>query len=296
MASKYKRSPAKPKQSTTTTKPMENTESKAPEEKTTHEQHKDFVKAAEDSVKPNNEPTLENFDNVTSFDNPTIEREYTSAGFKTGNAGTGNGGTPPPNQPPIGDFEPTPPSPDGDPDYAPPHEPEPDQPNAEGFKIPAGSLEDMVDTGAVALNYLIGKFAGFMVNVKIKPQYHSIRDNKARAIDIIKDFNEKSVEKLKLSHEEIEMLKGPLVKVLQEKGLKGTTPTQDLLIAAGLIVIGKGKDFMEIKHDRNKLQDHFDSMIQYMRNDFKNDTTKEDITPPPADEEQEPIFTHAEEV
>lgn len=292
MASKYKRTPAKPKQSNTT-KPMEKTESTAPEEKNTHEQHKDFLKAAEDSVKPTNEPTLENFDNVTSFDNPTIERAYTSDGFKKADGASAT--EPTPNQPPTGDFEPTPPPPD-DPDYVGTHEPKGDTNPGDPLKIPAGNAEELVKFGANALNFLIGNFVGKLVSVKIKPQYHSIKDNKTRAIDIIKEFNESSIEKIKLDDEDIAMLTPPLVKLLQEKGIRGLTPGEELMLAIAMIGAKKVKAIMEIRAESKRLENHFDSMIQYMRNDFKNDTTKEDITPPPADTEQEPIFTHAEEV
>jgi hypothetical protein len=302
MTSKYKKSPPKPKKETNPNPPMENEKPNA-EEKSTHEQHKEFVKSAEESMKQSNEPTPENFDNVTSFDNPTIEREYTSAGYKKGegaqSAGSINNGSTNAAEgtahAPIDDFEPSPPPPD-DENYADTHNPnEGGAGDGDPLKIPSGNAEDLIDFGANALNFLIGNFAGKLVSVKIRPQYHSIKDNKTRAIDIITEFNEKSVEKIKLDDEDIAMLKPPLVKLLQEKGIRGLTPGEELMLAIAMIAAKKVKAIVEIRSESKKLQEHFDSMIQYMRQDFKKDA-KEDITPPPSGDEGEIPLTPTEEV
>jgi len=301
MASKYYRGPKKPRTNQTAPSNDAGTQTQPPmeeQEKTIHDQHKDFVKAAEESVKQPSEPVLENFDNVTSFDNPTIEREYTSAGFKKGEgaqaASSINNGAPQNDAPPANDaFEPSPPPPD-DENYADTHNPnESAGANGDPLKIPTGNAEDLIDFGANALNFLIGNFAGKLVSVKIKPEYRSIKDNKSRAIDIIAEFNEKSVEKLKLDDEDIAMLKPPLVKLLQEKGIRGLTPGEELMLAIAMIGAKKVKIVMEIRSDSKKLEAHFDSMINYMRQDFKNDK-KEDITPPPSEDENIP-FVEAEE-
>lgn len=298
--SKYlKNTPRKPQtQAPTETKNnMENTEKpnnqvpETPTEKTIHEQHKEFVKAAESSVKNTNEPVLETtFKKTEEFVHPyaipVIEREYTTQGIKkepttaqpssTGSASSQQASAPSSDA----GFEPTPPPIEDDPNYAGEHKPdETTGVGGEGMNIPAGSAGELVDWGAKSLNFVIGNFAGLLINLKIKPEYHSIRDNRQKAVDIISEFNTKNVEKLKLDADDIAMLKPPLVKLLQEKGIRGLTPAEELMLAIALIAAKKVKAIAEMKSESKKLQAHFDSMIKYMKgnNDSEptNSTNKE---------------------
>lgn len=303
MAGKYLRTPArkpKAKPAETTRNQPSSSEALAKDEKITtnntpameeapiEEQYKDFRKAAEESAKPNtsaNEPVLDTSFKKTApdpkaseashpFETPTIERDYTDAGIK--NKATA---TPPPQQSagaqqtastqqPITDtFEPTPPPPDDDPSYADTHNPQ-DGPQGEGLgtmNIPRGSAEDLIEFGAKAINYLIGNFAGLLVGVKIRAEYHSIRDEQTSAANMIKEFNDESVEKLKLDSEDMAMLKPPLVKLLQEKGLRGLTTGEELGVALLFIAAKKGKQVMEIKAEGKRLEARFAEMTQYMK-------------------------------
>lgn len=313
MARKYFRKPSKPK-NTTQQQAQSNSTTTMADQKTnaedtagenqnnTHEQHKEFLKAAEDSVKKNaNEPILETTakkaESFHIYETPTIEREYTTQGIKKEPASVNSdAGSSIPPKPPTdstasasaqNNFEPTPPPVD-DPDYADTHNPS-EEDKKPGFKIPAGKLEDMVDMGAKALNYLIAKFGGLLVRIKIKPEYHSIRDNKKALVDIITEFNDKAIEKLKLTEEEIEMIRGPLVKILHEKGITGTTPQTDLIIALLVVCAGKAKDIVEIKSEGKKITNHFDSMIRYMRGE--KEPAEENQTPPKQTTSEEKIET-----
>lgn len=305
---KYNTAPRAKKQAPEAIKPTNDTPMEPTPNNEVHEQHKEFLKASEDSLKQSNEPILEtNFKKAEAIDHPfevpTIEREYTTQGIKkepTPNTSSSGSGSKPPQEPPVNstesasqssnNFEATPP-PEDDENYAETHNPNEGEETGDPLKIPSGNAEDLVDFGANALNFIIGNFAGAFINVKIKPEYHSIRDNKDRAVDIIKQFNDSSVEKLKFDAEDIKMLKGPLVKLLQEKGIRGLTPAEELMLALAMIAAKKVKAFVEIRSESKKLQNHFDSMIRYMKGEqepVKEEKTKQN------DSEEE--FTEVEEV
>lgn len=280
-------------------KPMEPTNAQNPEEKPIHEQHKDFLKSAEETVEKN-KPQLENVDNATTFENPTIERDYNTAGYKKPEGAEPEFSPTNPTETATGktEFEATPP-PKDDPDYADPHIPSDTQDDGLPFTFPEGSAEDMVDMGAGVLNYLIEKYSPIFMAIKIRPEYYTIRDNRKSAIDIISEFNDKAKTVLQLSDKEISMLKKPIVKLLAEKGIKGMTPSQELLAVALVIVAGKAKDMADFRNERKQMQNHFDSMIKYMRAEkgFKEPETDTQFTAsaPPVSDDDLP-FTPTEEI
>lgn len=319
MARKYLKGPSRPKknkpaqsinnaQNTNQQNQQTMAENKSSEEtsKPIEEQHKEFVKAAEESVKQNsaNEPVLDTSfkkqaETQHPFETPTIERAYTDSGIKSG--ATQNaaqqaesiGGQSNTVNSSTQEFEPSPPPPEDDPNYADTHQPNDTSGDLNSMNIPRGSAEELVKWGAKTLNYLIGNFGSLIINIKIKPEYHSIRDHETTAAKIIKEFNESNAEKLKLDDEDIAMLTPPIVRLLQEKGIKGLTAGEELMLAVAMVAAKKVKVIVEIRGEGKRLEKRFDSMIQYMSG-FKQQepASKETETP----QEQEPITVVAEEV
>lgn len=288
------------------------TKQMAEENDNIHDKHKEFRDKAAESAEPvketvNNEPVLENYQSAHPFESPTIERDYTTQGYKKdtpptqpqSNAGSGSqkppidGGTEP-TPPPMDDYEPTPP-PTDDPNYAGEHNINDGQaPGADPtnpFNIPAGSAEDLVDFGAKSLNFLIGNFAGLLVGIKVKPEYYSIKDNRERAVDIIKQWNDNAVEKLKLDAEDVAMLKGPLVKILQQKGIRGLTPGEELLLACALIAAKKVRIIAELRNDKKQFISRLDNIVKNMKGPTVD--PQPEATAPPSDE---PETVEVEEV
>lgn len=270
-----RRKQAKPKPST-----EQGTGTEKP--KSLEEQHKEFRDSAMETVKPNETPTPK-IDNQVElegsikvdlynepFATPTIERDYTDAGINTNKTAqpkvqTADKGNIPPQKPPVngteappaGDFEPTPPSgdfeptpPADDPDYAGEHNPNPGD-GTSPFNIPSGSANDLVDFGAQGLNYLIGAFGPMIFGVKLRAEFYNFEG----MIDDIKKHNEKHAERLKLDSEDIEMIRKPLVAMMQEKGIRGLTNGEQLLVAFLMIGVKKAKVIMEVKKE-NKIMEN----------------------------------------
>lgn len=234
-------------------------------EPTIAEQHEAFKEGMKQSM---HEITLE--DPITApqkpYSWPKIERAYTTDGIvdKPGQEAIN------PTQPQSTtskptDFKAQPPSsvfkadkpPKDDPKYAATQKMD-DKPNSDPFNVPTGNASELVDWGAQTLNYAIGKFGGLITDVKIIAEMYSIPG----VIERVKKHNERSLEALKLNKEEIEMLRKPLVAIMNEKGIRGLTNGEKLLMACGLIVMSKVKIFIEIKKQNRVLVEDIRDMIR----------------------------------
>lgn len=303
-----RRKPTKPKPST-----EQGTGTEKP--KSLEQQHKEFRDSAMETVKPteNQTPKIDNqveleggtkinLDNEP-FATPTIERDYTDAGINTNKTAQPKVQPEPKvnpqpanpkastEAPPAGDFEPTPPSgdfeptpPPGDDDSAPEHNPEAGD-GTSPFNIPSGSANDLVDFGAQGLNYLIGAFGPMIWGLKKHPQFYNFEG----MIEDIDEFNAKISEKLKIDSEDIEMLRKPLVAMMQEKGIRGLTNGEQLLVACLMIGVKKVKVVLEVKKEvkivEKKLFQRIDGVApQRTATDAKN---KNDDNEPPLVEAEE---------
>lgn len=305
-----KRKPTKPKPSTEQGTGTEN-------QKSLEQQHKEFRDSSMETVKPNenqtpkidNQVELEggtkiNLDNEP-FAKPTIERDYTDAGINTNKTAqpkvqTSDKGNIPPQKPPVngteappaGDFEPTPPSgdfeptppPSEDPDYVGEHNPEAGD-GTSPFNIPSGSANDLVDFGAQGLNYLIGVFGPLLVGVKLHPEFYNFKG----MVDDIKEHNEKNTERLKFDSEDIEMIRKPLVAMMQEKGIRGLTNGEQLLVAFLMIGVKKAKVIIEVRKE-NKIMEN--KWLDAIRGSAPQNKGSEKRQNPP----DEPPLVEAEEV
>lgn len=265
----------------------ENTDQKPkdPTEKSIEQQHKEFIKGGAEPIQKETTPQTQKLgppvDMTPELEKPalegsvfntsTVENDYISKNRGI-NTPLSNGQTtpPPPNTsdttsssnssnpsdtPP---WEPTqpPPAPDSAPEAnqgPPPNGMGGDQP----FTIPAGTAEETIQWGFEMFNYGIRNlFGGFLVDVKVGKQ-HLVR-LPASAIDpmsnLIKEKNEKNRERLTFTQEEINMIKRPLAKIMAEKGIRGLTPTEELAMAAIIIVGKKGKQIAEIRSENKILE------------------------------------------
>lgn len=258
---------------------------KDPNEKSTYEKHKEFIKDGIKTDGPSQNgppvdmtPSLEKPALEQSvFNTPTVENEYISK-----NRGLNTNTTPPPNgnannqsfnptEPPppggntnqsstasTGQWEPSEPPPVSAPDSAPEADQGPPPPGADGqpFTIPAGTAEETIQWGFDMFNYgIVNIFGGFVVDVKVGKQ-HLVK-LPASAIDpmtnLINEKNQKNRERLKFSQEEINMIKRPLAKIMAEKGVRGLTPTEELAMAAIIVIGKKGKEIAEIRSENKVL-------------------------------------------
>lgn len=263
-------------------KPVSTPKTSAQEpEKTIEQKHKEFRDSAMQTNKTEQNNTAPKIDNQVEleggtkinldsepFAKPTIERDYT-------NEGVGAPKQTPPKTPPVqqtakqtvdtppagdfeptpppasnGEFEPTPPPPDEDPDYVGEHNPNAGD-GTSPFNIPSGSANDLVDFGAQGLNYLIGVFGPLLVGVKLHPEFYNFNG----MVDDIKEHNAKNTERLKFDNEDIEMIRKPLVAMMQEKGIRGLTNGEQLLVAFLMIGVKKAKVIMEVRKE-NKIMEN----------------------------------------
>jgi hypothetical protein len=164
-----------------------------------------------------------------------------------------------PSGPPEPEFQPTPPQ-EGD---APEQEPvnASDDGSTEPFDLPTGTAEELIESGAKALNYLIDNYGDLMVGIKIHQDFYSIPN----AVPQIKEQNKRNIEKVKLNQTEINMLKKPLVKIMQEKGIRGLTPGEELIVAVVIIVAGKARAIYQIRQENKKLENNIIAEIRSMK-------------------------------
>lgn len=291
-------------------------------EKTIEQQHKEFRDSAMQTTKTdtndqNPTPKIDNQVeleggskiNLTDepFAKPTIERDYTDAGINSSKTSqqkaapvqqptakaavnTAPEGEFQPTPPTAGDgeFEPTPPTSDEDPDYVGEHNPDGGDATSP-FNIPSGSANDLVDFGAQGLNYLIGVFGPLLVGVKLHPEFYNFKG----MVDDIKDHNAKNTERLKFDNEDIEMIRKPLVAMMQEKGIRGLTNGEQLLVAFLMIGVKKAKVIMEVRKENKIMENKWLEAI-YEKNPNKrpvNNEKKEGATLQP-----EPELVEVEEV
>lgn len=159
------------------------------------------------------------------------------------------------------DFEPTPPQ-EGDAPEQPHIEPGAGgDPSAQPFDLPTGTAEELIESGAKALNYLIDNYGDLMVGIRIHQDFYSVPNS----VPQIKEQNKRNVEKVKLNQAEINMLKKPLVKIMQEKGIRGLTPGEELIVAVVIIVAGKARAIYQIRQENKKLENNIIAEIRSMR-------------------------------
>ncbi len=272
----------KPKTETQTTS-MESSNENT-DKTNTEETHENFVKAAEQSVKSDNKVTLETPNEA--FSNPhssaKIHRDYALDGITNKpqtegepKAQSNSTETPPP--PPVDDeFVATPPDPSDAPEAKGHASENPGEPiNAEPFEIPSGSAEELIEAGAKALNYLIDQYGDTLLGIKIRKEYFYAPD----VVPQIKEQNQRNNERIKLSPTEIGMLKKPLVKLMQEKGIRGLTPGEELAAVVVIILVGKIKVVVDIRRENKMLVDSFSKKIDELiaainKNSAKQDQTK----------------------
>lgn len=226
------------------------------------ETHENFIKNMK--PEPHESPTLEDASAIMNDPllAPKVERDYTTSGIASGSGNEppsgGNGGATPPPPEEGDDFNPTPPDPNDAPQQEPPS---PEDPASSPFQLPTGNAEELIDMGAKMLNYFIDQYGDLAVGVKIHKDFYSIPD----AVDKIKDQNKRNVESIKLNPTEVAMLKKPLVKLMQEKGIRGLTPGEELLLVCAIIVTGKVKVIIQIRKENKDLKDILVAEIRSMR-------------------------------
>lgn len=255
-------------------KPIEKPIENIPETKEMN--NEDFRNALADSLKKEDRAVLEVNPNTVANNpilKPKIENDYTSAGIKnkieegasevnteeTSSADTSSenpdissdttkGSTPKPNPTkPVDDFEAEPPAPDDAKTQTTSTDPEKKIVNPMG--LPTGSANDMVTWGFGIANYGIDKFGGFITDVPIKTEFFRI---KGVVPDII-EHNQKNLEKLKFNAQDIELIRKPLVDVLEEKGIEGFSKMEQLAFAIAAVIASKIKIFIEIRVQNKKL-------------------------------------------
>ncbi len=237
--------------------------------------HEEFLKAAQDSLSPDDVAHLEINPN-TILQNPIlqpkIENDYTTQGIKrpkgtdsvgdTGDdAGDGSHKSENGSNDTVGDTnsgeikegagdqeegDMQPPVIPGK-DEAPTQTTEPKsgegEPATNIFNIKTESAEQMVDFAFGAANYGIEKFAGKLTDIKVRPAFFRIEG----IVQKIEKHNRENVEKLKFSPQEISMVKGPLVDLMKEKGIEGFSSSEKLIAACAMILANKVKVFIEIR-------------------------------------------------
>ena len=273
-------------------------------DETLYNQHKNFRdQMSEQNQNPTpekttgkNEVELESLGKINLDEEPfareTIQRDYTDAGINSNkaasntqaNANTNASDKTDPNinqsepSPPSGDdfgSEPSPPNPQDDPSYA--GEFQPGGENGEQtspFNIPTGSANDLVDFGAQSLNYAIGIFGPMLVGIKIHKEFY----NYSGIVDDIKEQNDKNTERIKFDNEDIEMLRKPLVAMMQEKGIRGLTNGEQLLVALLLIASKKAKLVVEIRRENKILESKLLSKIRSQNPTAASTTSTETTT------------------
>ncbi len=262
----------KPMTDKATSDKNENEETNTPTEKSA-ESHEEF----RDSLKPtSNEVTLEEPND--QFSNPhsqeKIHRGYALDGIRKDDVGTKQEDSTSSESPiehsagnasasPEDAFEPTPPEQEGD---APTQDikdggQSESGPEGEPFSIPTGSAEELIEAGAKALNYLIDQYGDIAVGIKIHQDFYLLRT----AVPQIKEQNKRNVESIKLTPTEVNMLKKPLVKLMQEKGIRGLTPGEELMLVCVIIVAGKIKVVVQIRKENKMLFNNIVAEINSMK-------------------------------
>jgi hypothetical protein len=280
----YKKRIPKAKQTAEPPKPTEEI-NQTPEQPTTHTQ---FRKSMEDQL--NDKTTKTPIDNQVElegvgkiniseepFARPTVERDYTDAGVNSHKtASTVNDKAkadtaqpnPNPQNPkdtaPANDFEPTPPNeefeptPPGDEGYAEQHTVNDGGDGTSPFNIPSGSANDLIDFGQKGLNYAIGIFGPMLVGVKLHREFYNFKG----AVEQIKEQNEKNTEKIKFDDEDIDMIREPLVAMMQEKGIRGLTNGEKLVVGLLMIGVKKAKIVVEIRKENKILENNLMDLIR----------------------------------
>ena len=295
-----------------TPKPKQNpTQDQAPADdaRTIEKQHQEFRKSMEPASNQNTSKPIDNQVELEGsgkidissepFARPTVERNYTDAGInshKTAATANDKPGAkeqaPNPKQPvndsaPANDFEPTPPEgdfeptpPEGDDGYAETHTVNEGGDGTSPFNIPSGSANDLIDFGQKGLNYAIGIFGPMLVGVKLHQEFY----NYTGVVEQIKEQNEKNTERIKFDNEDIDMIREPLVAMMQEKGIRGLTNGEKLVVGLLMIGVKKAKIVVEIKKENKILENNILDLIR-SQSPKKAPTKKEEMEKPSSNDE-----------
>jgi hypothetical protein len=277
----YKKRIPKAKQTAEPPKTVEETQTT----KQTETSHNEFRKGMEEELKKStpvdNQVELEGGGKINiseePFARPTVERDYTDAGVNSHKTAStvndkakANTAQPNPNSQnvkdtaPANDFEPTPPNdefeptPPGDEDYAQEHIVNEGGDGTSPFNIPSGSANDLIDFGQKGLNYAIGIFGPMLVGVKLHREFYNFKG----AVEQIKEQNEKNTEKIKFDDEDIDMIREPLVAMMQEKGIRGLTNGEKLVVGLLMIGVKKAKIIVEIRKENKILENNLMDLIR----------------------------------
>jgi len=264
----------------------------ADDSKTIAEKHNEFRKSMEQNTNQNTSKPIDNQVELEGggkidissepFARPTVERNYTDAGINShktaatandktitdANAGTkkpATGNTTASDSAPANDFEPTPPEgdfeptpPEGDDGYAETHTVNDGGDGTSPFNIPSGSANDLIDFGQKGLNYAIGIFGPMLVGVKLHKEFYNYNG----VVEQIKEQNEKNTERIKFDNEDIDMIREPLVAMMQEKGIRGLTNGEKLVVGLLMIGVKKAKIVVEIKKENKILENNLMDLIR----------------------------------
>lgn len=268
--------------------PMQN-KAPADDAKSIEKQHQEFRQSMEPANNPNtskpidNQVELEGLGKIDissePFARPTVERNYTDAGVNSNKTAatandkpitdasgaskkppTGNDSAPSGDfepSPPEGDFEPSPP-PEGDENYAETHNINDAGDGTSPFNIPSGSANDLIDFGQKGLNYAIGIFGPMLVGVKLHREFYNYNG----FVEQVKEQNEKNTERIKFDNEDIDMIREPLVAMMQEKGIRGLTNGEKLMVGLLMIGVKKAKVIVEIKKENKILENNLLDLIR----------------------------------
>jgi hypothetical protein len=131
-------------------------------------------------------------------------------------------------------------------------EPLPEMPNA--------NAKQMADFILGSANFVIPLVGGRFVSVKIQKEFYEVQG----FVETINQQNERNLERIKLTKEEIDYLRPILIAVIKEKNAQ-MTPMGQLLMALALIGAKKTSDVMEIRKENKKLEDTLVEMIKNNR-------------------------------
>lgn len=255
-----KQQPAKPKKTPTPTEPT-TTETMTAAPPPTVEK---TIPAPAANTQPELEPMPG--DTVSPFNTPRTEKAYTTEGLKPP---SGKSSEPPPTMPgeepaagapPPNPDAPPPPAPDSADPFVPGAGPLPGAEGAPagGFTLPGGTPEQMIDWAFNGVNLLVRTYGKPVVSIKVHEEFRAY----PQMVDTIEDANERNVEKIIFTKQEIELIKAPAVKVMNEAGVKGMTPKEELLAACAIVAAVKAKQISDIRKENKMLTQE---IIQFIR-------------------------------
>jgi hypothetical protein len=135
-------------------------------------------------------------------------------------------------------------------------------------EMPTQNAKQIADFILGTANFIVPLIGGRFVTVKIHKEYYEFNT----FVETINSQNQRNIERIKLTKDEIDYLKPILVAVIKEKHTQ-LTPTTQLLVAVGMIGAGKVATIMDIKRENAQLEEKLIDIIRASKtNEPKVDT------------------------